>query len=727
MTAPALPEGARDIVTEQLFRYAQDMDELMRQHSRLQQHHQMILQSLGQEVHSPDLLPHLLMRASPMYWVTDADGRITHASSQLHWQFAQQVGELVGRNVAQLIRPPQDILIDALVKRLAGQGVMGNAVQCRLEMAGPLPSPQGTVWEALLMQIRQGGKADVYWFLSPALSDQTSLLQAQSAFAHAVDPDHGLIVTNPFGTISSVNSGCCRLTGYAEAALIGQNPRMLSSGRHDAEFFQSFWLELLETGSWSGTIFNRRKGGQIFLQWQTVTMVEDLEGRVLSYMAAMVDLSHTEQSSKRLEAMAYSDALTGLPNRRMMVDHLERFFAEAVGSDHAMALLFIDLNRFKPINDDLGHDMGDLVLQEVASRMRNALPNSLLLARVGGDEFVVVLSGAKYVEQAEAIAAQLQLALKPPMFIKQCTLSVGASIGCAEYLRDGEDMVTLLQHADAAMYSAKRFGLPFCRYDVGMDDSDKPNLERDLWLALERQQISLVYQPQIRSDAGQTVRGCEALMRWQHPLAGEVDPTLFISLAERSGAIVALGNWAVEQVCRQMRLWRAQGMAQITLSLNVSLRQLRDPDFAGRVKHALEENSVDPHLLEMELSETQAMAFVQGDTRHIQALRELGVRIAIDDYGISFSSLSRLNFLSISSFKINPQCVQDLAHSADARAISNCMIAIGQAMGIEVIAQGVETEAQAQVLAGQGCRVIQGFYASHPVCAETLLEMVKGR
>ena len=726
MNRPTLPGRGRDTVTEQLFRYAQDMDELMRQHNRLQQHNRMILQSMGQEVHSADLLPHLLMRASPMYWVSEATGLITHASSQFHWQFARQVGALVGRNVAQLVRPPQDGLMDALLQRVAGQRSLANAVHCRLEMAGPLPTPEGSVWEALLMQIREGDKVEVYWFLTPALPGEGSLLQAQSAFAHEVDPEHGVMVANPFGTITAVNSGCCRMTGYAEAELVGKNPRMLSSGRHDADFYHDFWLELLDTGRWSGTIFNRRKGGQIFLQWQTVTMVENLEGQVVSYISAMADMSHTGPSSKRLEALAYSDSLTGLPNRRMMIEHLERFFAEAVGSNHTLALLFIDLNRFKPINDELGHDVGDLVLQEVASRMRKALPNSHLLARVGGDEFVVVLSG-KHVQQVEATAAHLQLALKPAMFIKERSLTVGASIGCAEYLRDGEDMVTLLQHADAAMYSAKRFGVPFCRYDIGMDESDKPNLERDLWLALERQQICLVYQPQLRSDAARTVRGCEALMRWVHPLAGEVDPALFISLAERSGAIVPLGNWAVTQGCQQMRIWREQGMPEITLSLNVSLRQLRDPDFVGWVKKALEDNQLDPRLLEMEVSETQAMAFVQGDTRHIQSIKELGVRIAIDDYGISFSSLSRLNFLNISSFKINPQCVQDLEHSADARAISNCMVAIGQAMGIEVIAQGVETEAQARLLAEQGCRVIQGFYAGRPVSAESLLQLVRDR
>ncbi len=724
MSAPALPDQDRDVVTAQLFRYAQDMEELMRQHNRLQRQHQMILQSLGKEVNGPDLLPRLLMQASPMYWITDAQGLVRYSSSQLHRQFTQEVGTQVGCNVAQLVQASQATLLKSLLKRAAEQVYGASAVHCRLEMARPAPSLQVTLWNALLMPMQVDGRVDIYWFLSPAAPGEGSLLLAQSAFVHAVDSEHGVMVANPFGTISAANMGFCRMSGYDEAELIGSNPRMLSSGRHDGEYYQNLWLELLDAGRWSGTIFNRRKSGQIYLQWQTITMVESIEGKVVSYISATVDLSSTETSSKRLEALAYSDTLTGLPNRRMMVEHLEHFFAHAALETDSLALLFIDLNRFKPINDDFGHDVGDMVLQQVATRMRNALPLAHLLARVGGDEFVVVLSGIAQREQTEIIATQLQEALKPPMFIKGRKLSVGASIGCASYPRDSEDMVSLLQRADVAMYSAKRFGIPFFHYDPSMDGVDKPDLERDLWLALERQEISLVYQPQIRSDAGSAMRGCEALMRWRHPTAGEVDPNLFITLAERSGAIVPLGNWAVEQVCRQLRAWREQGMSELTLSINVSLRQMRDADFAAFVKQTLETHGVPPHLLEMELSETQAMTFAPSDTPLIQVLRDMGVRISIDDYGISFSSLSRLNFLSISSFKISPQCVQDLEHSADARAISNCMIAIGQAMGIEVIALGVETEAQAQVLSEQGCHVIQGFYASHPVSADALFQLV---
>ena len=727
MTKPVLPDPDRDVVTAQLFRYAQDMEELMRQHKRLQSQHQMILQSLGKEVNGPDLLPRLLMQVSRLYWVTDAEGTVRHSSSHLRSQYAKQAGNLVGSNVAQLIRLPQATTLPSLLRRLSGQAYVANAVHCRVEMAGPASSLQGTAWDVLLMQMPVDGRVDIYWFLSPALAGEVSLLRAQGALARAVDSDHGVMVADPFGTMSAASVGFCRISGYSEAELVGNNPRMLSSGRHDSAFYQNFWLELLDTGRWSSTIFNRRKSGQIYLQWQTVTMVESIDGKVVSYISATVDLSSGETTSKRLEELAYSDALTGLPNRRAMVECMEQFFAKAALETDSLALLFIDLNRFKPINDDLGHEVGDLVLQQVATRMRNALMPDHLLARVGGDEFVVVLTGINHLGQIENLAAQLHEALRPSILIKGNKLSVGASIGCATYPGDAEDMVSLLQRADVAMYSAKRFGIPFCQYDASMGASDTPNLERDLWLALERQEISLVYQPQVRSDAGSTLRGCEALMRWQHRTAGEVDPSVFIEMAERSGAIVLLGSWALEQVCRQMRIWREQGMPELTLSLNVSFRQLRDPDFAGCVRRELQAHGVAPHLLEMELSESQAMTFAPTDTPLIQVLRDMGVRISIDDYGISFSSLSRLNYMSISSFKINPQCVQDLTRSADARAISNCMIAVGRAMGIEVIALGVETEAQAQVLSEQGCHVIQGFYASHPVSADALFQMVTKR
>lgn len=725
MSDIALPPAGEDAVTAQLFRYAQDLDMLMQQHNRLQRHHQMLLQSLGQEAHGDDLLPTLLAQTAPLHWVSDAFGHIVRCAAPQPLAWAPHLVEQAGRNVEHLLEDADRAEVHRLLARFFERGAQVSAVQLRLHLLGAEREQPKVAVDALLIPAIHGGSLEIHWLMGPASAQGPNTLQLQATLVCNAQSSHGVLLSLPHGDIAAVNNAYCSITGYGEAELLGNNPRMLSSGRHDASFFQDFWFELLDSGNWSGSLFNRRKEGQIFLSWKSVRMVENPAGQVLSYLEASVDLSYAEPSAKRLEAIANTDALTGLPNRRMLMERLTQLLGQAQPEYDALALLFIDLDRFKPINDEMGHAVGDQVLQEVAKRMRGALLPGDLLARVGGDEFVVLLRGKPRVEMAQAIGDHIQSMLKPALQIQNCHLAIGASIGCARYPADGEDMVSLMQHADAAMYGAKRFGVPFCFYDVGMDAGGPPNLEFDLWQALGRNEISLMYQPQISSLRQQPLRGCEALMRWKHPALGDVDPALFIALAERSGAIVPLGNWALRHACEQLRRWRDMGLPEFTLSLNLSLRQLRNPQFLGEVCRALDDNGLAPELLEMELSETQAMLFAPGDTAHIQALRELGVRVAIDDYGISFSSLSRLNFLSISSFKINSQCVRELTTSADARAISSCMIAISRAMGIEVIAQGVETREQAKLLEEQGCFVIQGFYSGHPVSADALVELVR--
>lgn len=715
----------QDAVTAQLFRYAQDLDQLMQQHKRLQQHHQMTLQSLGREVPGENLLPQLLARAASMHWTTDLEGEVLHCGPQNPSPWALCAAAQPGQNLLLLVPAPQQMRLRLLLAHFASAGSKACAVRLRLSLQVQAGSPAEQVFDALLMPLNQEGHHQVSWILQSGGTDCVDTAACLADLLRAVPAEQGAMAANPQGSICAVSPGYCRMTGYSAQELLGNNPRMLSSGRHDAGFYHGLWFELLDSGSWSGTLFNRRKDGQIFLQWQAIRMVEDLDGKVLCYLSATVDLSYTDPSVKRLETIAYTDPLTGLPNRRLLTDRLTLALGEAHRVGESLALLFIDLDRFKPINDELGHNVGDQVLQAVARRLREGLLPDDLLARLGGDEFVVVLYGQQRVQMAEAIAAQLLSVLKAPLHIQNCAMTLSASIGCARFPQDAEDMLSLLQCADAAMYGAKRFGIPFCYFDVGMDDAGRPNLELELWQAVERGEISLVYQPQVNSDATHTLRGVEALMRWNHPILGDVDPIQFIGMAERSGAIVPLGYWALYHACAQLRSWREQALPAFTLSLNISLRQLRHPDFFEQVQQALALNQLQAGQLEMELSETQAMLFVQSDTHHVRTLRQLGVRIAIDDYGISFSSLSRLNLLSISSFKLNQQCVQDLTNSADARAISNCMISIGKAMGIEVIAQGVETAAQAQLLKQQGCQVLQGFYTGAPLSAEALADMLK--
>jgi len=718
--APAL-----DGITAQLFRYAQDMGELMQQHKQLEEQHRMVLMSLGREVPTDHLPTTMLAQVAPLYWVTTAQGNLLRANAAAQRELDLQGVMVPGSNMAQLISAAQRPKLKEMLDRFAAGGLHAPGLQWRLHMAALPDAPEPSSYDVVAMQIKQNGRFEIYWFLRKATEFQSPPLQMLSELVSAADSDQALMLAKPFGTICAINNGGCAINGYDANEILGNNPRMFSSGRHDSAFFQDFWLELLGKGSWNGTIFNRRKDGQIYLAWQVIKMIENADGEVIAYLSALADLSHTDPANKRLQTLAYSDPLTGLPNRRMLVERITENMGTDPATSPVMALLFVDLNRFKPINDELGHEMGDLVLQEVARRMGSALEPEDMLARVGGDEFVILLCGPHRTHLAQTIAENMEQALRPSMSIHGHHVSISASMGCSHYPRDARDMNELLKHADTAMYAAKRFDMPFCLYSPDLEARDHVNLEFDLWQALERDEISLVYQPQFRSRGGSALRGCEALMRWKHSVIGPVEPAVFISLAEKCGAIVPLGNWALVHACEQLRAWRAQGMEDMTLSVNVSQRQLRDPGFLALVEHTLRANELPPHLLEMELSENQAVMFADHDTRPIQALRQMGVRIAIDDFGISFNSLTRLNALSVSSLKINAQCVHELSNSADARAISNCMIAIGEAMGIEVIAQGVESEAQATLLSQQGCRVIQGFYSGHPVSAAAMTHMVK--
>ena len=706
----------------QLMRYAEDMEHLMQQQHRLQKHHQMVLQSIGREIPTNDLLPTLLYESSPWAMTTDAYGRILHVNQLVTDQLERRTGSLRGRSLLDNVVPSQQLQLEAVLKKFTSQTAHSGAVQLTLELQA-FDGGAAVRCEALVMQASNGILSDIYWCLreyDPALSRE---IDVQAAFVAAVSSDHGLMITDPYGTICLVNQPLITMSGFSEAELLGNNPRMMSSGRHDKHFYQDFWLELLDHGSWSGTIFNRRKGGQIFLEWQAIKLVESPDGRVISYISATVDLTQTDSAPSQLRQMAYQDPLTGLANRRSLVETFNNALLVASKGKEDLSVLFIDLDRFKPVNDELGHDVGDLVLKEVAERIRAALLPGDFLARVGGDEFVVLLRTSARAHMAESVARDINARVRAPLQAGVHSVVVGASIGCARYPQDGDDMITLLTRADDAMYAAKRFNLQFSYFDAGQNRRAEPNLEFEIWHALERNELRLLYQPQVRSGSLTRLRGCEVLVRWDHPTRGAIGTPTFIPIAEKNGAIVGIGKWVITQACRQLQQWSRHGLTDFVMSVNVSLRQLRDPGFAAFVQKVLQDTGVPANSLELEFSETDTQLFRSEDQRHIKALRDLGVGVAIDDFGISFSSLSRLSSLSISGLKINSQFVQDLSKSDDAKAISRCLVAIGEALNIEVIAQGVESADQALLLSSQGCRVIQGFYAGQPMSPDDLLAM----
>jgi diguanylate cyclase (GGDEF)-like protein len=505
---------------------------------------------------------------------------------------------------------------------------------------------------------------------------------------------------------------------------MGQNPKMFSSGHHDNAFYEAFWTELTANGSWSGEFFNRRKDGQIYPDWKTIKVVKNVQGDTLAFVSVMTDTSHQYQDNVLLSRLAFHDALTGLPNRRLLEDRLAQVLSQAQRDGTGFSLFYMDLDRFKPINDDLGHEVGDLVLQEVSARLKKSVRQADTAARVGGDEFVILLQSAVRGDDVESIATNLLAKLSEPIAVGEQQLLIGASIGCARYPQDGVDIATLLKNADSAMYAAKRLGgNHFCFYESAGDHNALSNLGLDLWRALERQEMHVVYQPQV--TAGGQLCGCEALLRWTHPVLGAVSPATFIPIAETNGAILPLGDWVLEAACRQLQAWQTQGLPAMGMSVNVSSRQLHDPDFVNRVYKTLLTTGVAPHSLELEITETDALQCDGANQYDLQALRALGVKIAIDDFGTGYSSLSRLKTLPVDRLKIDQSFVRDLASSPNARAISQCFVSMGMAMGMEVVAEGVETTEQHSVLTAQGCHRIQGYLTGRPMTAENLLVWFK--
>jgi diguanylate cyclase (GGDEF)-like protein/PAS domain S-box-containing protein len=709
-----------DMLQAQLFRYAQDMQELMEQHAKLQRHHNLVQQAMGRNAQEKDLLSAVMRDSCRKFFVTDSKGTVLQSSVAFARAIGRSQESLVGADVATLLSDDDSAVAQATLLKIAAQPKHGGL---EIRYFRFFRSGDATVaaFDVLVLQVLEGSKPHLHWLLKEATEPPNAHpYVALQRHLMGEDRDEGIFITDPHGTICAVNPAFTRITGYSASQILGKNPRMLSSGRHDSAFYQDFWLELLTNGTRSGEVFNRRENGQLYLQWLSIKMVENHEHKVVAYVAAISDLSRRERDHKQLEELAYRDQLTGLPNRRWFEGQIAGALTTKSKNDEGFSVLFMDLDNFKPINDELGHDVGDRVLQAVAQRIQSRMREDDAVARIGGDEFVVLLKNFGNPVDAENVANDLLHSIGMPIALGAHTLTVGASIGCAIYPRDGLDAANLLRHADAAMYGAKRFRTQFSFFDTGIANATGPNLAHDMWHALEGQQLSILYQPQVSLRAHGTIRGCEALLRWKHPVLGDIPPSIFIPIAEKTGAIVPIGQWVLSQACAQLASWAREDLARFSVAVNISLQQLRAPDFVAHIRALVMEYDIAASNLELELSESQAQLYLEDDTRRITALRDIGVRIAIKDFGLAFSTLSRLSAMSISSLKIDPKLVRELTVSADARAISNCMVAVGRALNIDVIAEGVESSEQMGVLTRQGCPLIQGFFTGRPMPAQEL-------
>ena len=536
-----------------------------------------------------------------------------------------------------------------------------------------------------------------------------------------------ILVTNQDLKIVEINPAFTRVTGYTKEEILGRSPSLLSSGRHDKEFYDNMWHSINESGQWTGTIWNRKKNGDIYPEWLSISTMVDSVGKTTHYLATFSDLSHQKSFQNQTHLLAYYDSLTGLPNRVLFNDRLNLSLSQARREMKTVALFFLDLDNFKSINDSLGHAIGDQVLRGVASRLGNSLRESDTVARLSGDEFCVILSGITSHSHAIEMAKKILGCFRHPIMVGQRELYVGTSIGISLYPEHGEDAETLLRHADSAMYRAKETdNNRYHIYNASLISKRerKVKLENDLCKALQEDQLKLAFHPQLDLSTGK-ITTIETLVRWQHQNRGEIPPNQFIPLADETGLILQLGNWVLDSACRQMAEWRKNTDLDIRIALNVSEQQLSSGRFPDRVARALQKSGLPSEALELEISESVLAKDHEDITKSLYKIKELGVQIAIDDFGIGYSSLCNIMHLSINKLKIDRSLIANLSSNNCDKQLVMTIINLAHNLYLTVCAGGVETREQLHVLKRLGCDQAQGHLFSEPITADKMAAVLQ--
>ncbi|MEY4591353.1 MAG: hypothetical protein RIR18_248 [Pseudomonadota bacterium] len=557
------------------------------------------------------------------------------------------------------------------------------------------------------------------------ITDITERKQQESALAIAAtvfESQEGMVITDPNGLVLQVNKAFTGITGYVKEDVVAKKMNLVKSGRHDNAFYKAMWAEIQSIGSWSGEIWNRRKNGEIYPQWLTITAVWGSNGRISNYVGTLTDITLRKTAEDEINHLAFYDPLTRLPNRRLLMDRLRQTLAVSTRTRRLGALMFIDLDNFKVLNDTLGHDVGDLLLQQVARRLASCICEGDMVLRFGGDEFVIMLEDlSEHAKEAanltEMIGLKVLSSLNTPYQLLNhyyhCTTSIGATLinGQRDSVED------LLKQADLAMYQSKAAGrntLRFFDHEMQVAVMARAALETELREGLARQEFVLYYQPQV--DGTGSITGAEALVRWQHPSRGLILPSQFIELAEETNLILTLGNWVLRTACDQLLRWAGKPqMAHLTLSVNVSARQFHQPDFVSTVFAALDDSGADPKKLKLELTESVLLNDIENIVTRMTTIKSRGIGFSLDDFGTGYSSLSYLKRLPMDQLKIDPSFVRDIYTNSDDAAIAQTIVALAKNMGLSVIAEGVETEEQRGRLAENGCHQYQGYLFSHPL------------
>jgi diguanylate cyclase (GGDEF)-like protein/PAS domain S-box-containing protein len=567
-------------------------------------------------------------------------------------------------------------------------------------------------------------------------SDVTDLKKAEnrlklsaSVFSHA---NEAILIADAEGGILDVNAAFCRITGYCRDEVIGKNPRILNSGRHDREFYAEMWRNLIDHGVHYGEIWNKRKNGEIYPEMQTISAVRDECGNVAHYVAMFSDISERKKAEEEIHNLAFYDVLTHLPNRRLLMDRLSSALLGTVRSHHYGALLFLDLDKFKVLNDTLGHDYGDLLLIEVAHRLLSCVREIDMVGRMGGDEFVVLLEDIDHTAEgasrkAAMVAEKVRVSLSSPYLLNHTTHVSSPSIGVVLFCGESESAESLIKHADMAMYKAKESGRNAVRFfdpEMQLAVEKRASLEADLQRAISDRQLHLYYQVQVDNELSPI--GAEALIRWIHPVRGMVSPAQFIPIAEESSLILDIGNWVLETACRQLSRWaKDEQYCDLSLAVNVSAQQFKQDAFVSVIEALLNTHEISPSRLKLELTESVVLNNVSEVVTKMHALKAIGIQISLDDFGTGYSSLSYLKKLPLDQIKIDQSFVRDISTDPNDEVMVKTIINLARDFRLNVIAEGVETDSQLLFLKQQGCRAYQGYLFGKPVPIEQFEDIIK--
>jgi diguanylate cyclase (GGDEF)-like protein/PAS domain S-box-containing protein len=579
--------------------------------------------------------------------------------------------------------------------------------------------------------ILTGRRANIEEIVSQRTSSLQKAQEDLRLLAITFESNEAIMITDSSNHIMRVNQAFTKMTGYTQEDVLGKNPDILSSGKHSAFFYENMWQELKENGSYKNEIWNRRKNGEVYPERHTITSISDESGKLINYVSVFSDITTQKSHEDRIQFLVFYDQLTSLPNRRLLLDRLQYNLSLSQRNKKHGVLMFLDLDDFKKINDSLGHEVGDELLQKVAARIKLPLRRTDTVARLGGDEFVILvanqtLEGEALIKFASNLAENIIIAFQQPFHIKGYEYHISTSIGITIFPPTEQTAVSILGQADTAMYKSKKMGKnTFYFYEQTMQTiaEEKLALEHDLRRAIEQKQLILNYQPQV--DNSGKVLAVEALVRWHHPQRSWVSPAEFIPLAEDSGLIIPIGQWVLISACTQLQSWLRQGLKIQHISVNVSPKQFRQNDFITNIKLALNQSGLPAKNLMLEITESIVLDNVEDTIQKMDTLKQIGIQFSIDDFGTGYSSLSYLKRLPIDELKIDQSFVRDIATDKDDAAIVTTIIAMASHLNLTVVAEGVENFQQLDFLTANGCILFQGYHFSRPLIAEDLLAFVQ--